>query len=39
MLIFIGCNLHLIKQVHSEFMAGLNVIMTCDFCQAPTGSS
>jgi hypothetical protein len=25
----------MIKQVHNQFMGGLNVIMTCDFSQMP----
>jgi hypothetical protein len=35
MLSFIDRKLHIIKQVHNEFMGGLNVIMTSDFYQAP----
>ncbi len=30
-----GCKLHVIKQVHDNFMGGLNVIMLGDFYQAP----
>jgi hypothetical protein len=35
MLFFIDCRLHIIKQVHNEFMGGLDVIMTSDFYQTP----
>jgi len=35
MLSFIDCRLRIIKQVHNEFMGGLDVIMTNDFYQAP----
>ncbi len=35
MLSFMGCKLHVIKQVHDNFMGGLNVIMLGDFYQAP----
>jgi len=35
MLYFIDHRLHIIKQVHNEFMGELNVIMTSDFYQAP----
>jgi hypothetical protein len=35
MLTFIDCRLCVIKQVHNEFMGGFDVIMTCDFWQAP----
>lgn len=31
MLTFIDYRLCAIKQVHNQFMSGLNVIMTCDF--------
>ncbi len=35
MLSFIDRRLRIIKQVHNEFMCGLDVIMTGDFYQAP----
>jgi hypothetical protein len=35
MLSFIDRRLRIIKQVHNEFMGGLDVIMTSDFYQAP----
>jgi hypothetical protein len=35
MLNFIDCKLHAIKQVHNQFMGGLDVIMTTNFYQAP----
>jgi len=35
MLSFIDRRLGIIKQVHNEFMGGLNVIMTSDLYQAP----
>jgi hypothetical protein len=35
MLFFIDRKLCIIKQVHNEFMGGLNVIMTSDFYQTP----
>jgi hypothetical protein len=35
MLTFIDHKLHVIKQVHNQFMGGLDVIMTCDFYQIP----
>jgi hypothetical protein len=35
MLNFIDCRSHVIKQVHNQFMGGLDVIMTNDFYQAP----
>ncbi len=31
MLTFIDCRLFVIKQVHNQFMSGLDVIMACDF--------
>jgi hypothetical protein len=34
MLSFIDHRLHIIKQVHNEFMGGLDVIITSDFYQA-----
>jgi hypothetical protein len=34
MLTFIDCRLHAIKQVHNQFMGGLDVIMIGDFYQA-----
>jgi hypothetical protein len=33
MLSFIDCKLCVIKQVHKEFMSGLDVIITSDFCE------
>jgi hypothetical protein len=35
MISFINNKVHIIKQVHNEFMGGLNVIMIGDFYQAP----
>ncbi len=35
MLSFIDSRLCIIKQVHDDFMGGLNVIMLSDFYQAP----
>lgn len=35
MLTFTNKKLHVIKQVHNQFMGGLNKIMTCDFYQTP----
>jgi hypothetical protein len=35
MLSFIDRRVRIIKQVHNEFMGGLDVIMTSDFYQAP----
>ncbi len=35
MLTFINCKWHVIKRVHTKFMGGLDIIMTCDFYQAP----
>ncbi len=35
MLTFIDHKLHIIKQVHNEFMGGLNVIMIGEFYQTP----
>jgi len=32
---FINCKLHIIKQVHNEFMGGLDVITIGDFYSAP----
>jgi hypothetical protein len=34
MLSFIDYKLQIIKQVHNQFMGGIDVIMTSDFCQA-----
>jgi len=35
MLTLIDKKLHVIKQVHNQFMGGLDLIMTCDFYQTP----
>jgi len=35
MLTFIDSRLHVIKQVHNQFMGGLDTIMTADLYQAP----
>jgi hypothetical protein len=35
MLTFIDCKLRIIKQLHNEFMGGLDVIMIGDFYQTP----
>jgi hypothetical protein len=35
MLTFIHCRLRVIKQVHNQFMGGLDTIMTADPYQAP----
>jgi hypothetical protein len=34
MLSFLDCRLWLIKQVHDDFMGGLDVIISCDFYEA-----
>jgi hypothetical protein len=36
MLTFIDCKLRIIKQLHNEFMGGLDVIMIGDFYQTPS---
>jgi len=33
MLTFIDHRLHILEQVHDQFMGGFNVIMTCNFYQ------
>jgi hypothetical protein len=35
MLTFIDCKLQVIKQVHNQYMGGLDVIIISDFYQAP----
>jgi hypothetical protein len=35
LLSFIDHKLHVIKQVHDNFMGGLDIIMSCDFYQVP----
>jgi len=36
MLALIDKKLHVIKQVHNQFMGGLDIIMTCDFYEGPS---